>query len=218
MNDEKREFRGVWFPSQIWFDERLTALEKIILIEIDSLDGDEGCYASNEYLANFCQCSQTKVSNAIAKLKSLGYVKVTSFDGRKRVIHSCITVVCGEPYKNCEAPSQNSVSLPYKNCKSPSQNLEQRILIETTSETTNKGGRKRKPFVPPTIDEVRAYVKEKGYHFKAEQFFDYYDASGWRFKDGRQVKSWKQCCVTWEGNQRNTTREQGKGRNDAYNF
>lgn len=218
--DSKREFKGVWFPAQIWLDERLTALEKIILLEIDSLDGEDGCYASNEYLAGFCQCSQTKVSSAISKLKKLGYVKIASFDGRRRVLHSCIAMTIGETDGNCEPPSQDTVSQTYKNCESPSQNLEQRVLVETPRETTNNNGRKRvrKPFTPPTIEEVQAHVEAKGYHFDARQFFDYYEASNWHFKNGKPVRNWKQCCVTWEGNHHSTTREQGRGRNDAYNF
>ena len=220
MDKEKREFKGIWFPAEIWLDERLTALEKIILLEIDSLDGEDGCYASNEYLAGFCQCSQTKVSSAISKLKKLGYVKIASFDGRRRVLHSCIAMTIGETDGNCEPPSQDTVSQTYKNCESPSQNLEQRVLVETPRETTNNNGRKRvrKPFTPPTLEEVQAHVEAKGYHFDARQFFDYYEASNWRFKSGKPVRNWKQCCVTWEGNHHSTTREQGRGRNDAYNF
>lgn len=220
MDKERREFKGIWFPAEIWLDERLTALEKIILLEIDSLDGEDGCYASNEYLAGFCQCSQTKVSSAISKLKKLGYVKIASFDGRRRVLHSCIAMTIGETDGNCEPPSQDTVSQTYKNCESPSQNLEQRVLVETPRETTNNNGRKRvrKPFTPPTIEEVQAHIESKGYHFDARQFFDYYEASDWHFKNGKPVRNWKQCCVTWEGNHHSTTREQGRGRNDAYNF
>ena len=52
-----RDFKGIWIPKEIWLDERLNALDKIILAEINSLDGEDGCYASNQYLAEFCQCS-----------------------------------------------------------------------------------------------------------------------------------------------------------------
>lgn len=123
MSEDKREFKGVWFPAEVWLDERLTALEKIILIEIDSLDGEDGCYASNEYLAKFCQCSQSKVSSAIAKLKKLGYIRVKSFDGRKRILESCLTVSIGQTNKKE---------------KSAQQNLEERVLVETTSESTKE--------------------------------------------------------------------------------
>lgn len=103
-----RDFKGVWIPKEIWLDERLNALEKVILVEIDSLDStDAHCWKSNENLAEFCQCSATKVSNAISKLIKLGYVKVHSFDGRKRRLQSCLTFSVGEPYKNCKADLQN---------------------------------------------------------------------------------------------------------------
>ena len=53
MNKEfnyPRDFKGVWIPKRVFLDERLNAIEKIILIEIDSLDAEdsEGCYARNE--------------------------------------------------------------------------------------------------------------------------------------------------------------------------
>ena len=67
-----RAFRGVWIPREIWLDDRLNALEKFILVEIDSLDsGEDHCWKSNENLAEFCQCSATKVSNAVSKLIKL---------------------------------------------------------------------------------------------------------------------------------------------------
>lgn len=76
----------------------------------------------------------------------------------------------------------------------------------------------RKPNIcHPTIEEVKAHVKEKGYHFDAQHFFDYYAASGWKMQNGKPVKSWKQCCVTWERNwARNNP--QPTGRLDGYNF
>lgn len=67
----------------------MNALDKIILTEIDSLDRRErGCYASNKSIAEFCQCSETKVSTAISKLIKLEYIYVQKFDGRQRELKS----------------------------------------------------------------------------------------------------------------------------------
>ena len=102
-----RDFKGVWIPKEVWLDNRLSALDKMVLVEIDSLDREEsGCYASNKYLAEFCQCSETKVSNAISKLKELGYVTAENFDGRQRVLRGCLTKNARQPYKKCEADLQ----------------------------------------------------------------------------------------------------------------
>lgn len=108
MAENKREFRGVWIPKSVWLDTRLNALEKIILIEIDSLDSDEsGCYASNKYLSEFCQCSETKISLAISKLCELGYIYTNSFNGRQRELKSRLSKNERQTFKNCEADFEN---------------------------------------------------------------------------------------------------------------
>ena len=38
MEQEQRKFRGIWIPADVWLDERLSAVEKVLLMEIDSLD------------------------------------------------------------------------------------------------------------------------------------------------------------------------------------
>lgn len=89
---EERGFKGIFIPKSIWFDTRLNATEKMILMEIDSLDNGNGCFASNDYLANFCQCTTRKISDTITKLVKLKFIKVVSFDGRKRKIQSNLSL------------------------------------------------------------------------------------------------------------------------------
>lgn len=110
--EQKRSFKGVWIDKKIWFDKRLNALEKIILVEIDSLDNEDGCFASNEYIAEFCQCSERKVRDAIAKLKEYGYIYVSGFDGRKRTIRSRVAENAGLSGKKRQAERQK---LPHNN-------------------------------------------------------------------------------------------------------
>lgn len=107
-----REFKGVWIPKIIWLDERLNALEKIIFAEIDSLDNeDEGCFASNEYLAKFCQCSERKITESISKLTELGYIYLESFNGRQRVLKSNLQTCARQTSKNCEAEKQKNLQI-----------------------------------------------------------------------------------------------------------
>lgn len=85
--EQQRDFSGIIIPKEIWLNEDLTMLEKGILAEVASLDNKDGCYASNARLAEFCKCSETKISKAISKLVKLGFLTLESFDGRKRVLH-----------------------------------------------------------------------------------------------------------------------------------
>jgi hypothetical protein len=83
-----RNFLGVWLPRDVYLDKKLSWTEKILYVEIQSLDNENGCFASNEYFAEFLDVSTTTISLAISKLKKLNYIECVSFDGRKRVLKS----------------------------------------------------------------------------------------------------------------------------------
>lgn len=52
-------------------------------------------------------------------------------------------------------------------------------------------------FVPPTVEEVRAYCKERGNTVNAERFHAYYTASKW-YRGKTKITDWKACVRTWE--------------------
>ena len=125
MTDFERDFKGVWIAKDVWLDTRLNALEKIILTEIDSLDnGERGCWASNEYLAEFCQCSESKVSKAISKLIDLDYIYLRSFDGRRRELKSRLSNFTKQSSKKYEAATEIL----------PANNIDNNTLINNDSE------------------------------------------------------------------------------------
>lgn len=106
--EQQRDFKGVWIDRKIWLDKDLNALDKVILAEIDSLDCDgKGCFASNEYLAEFCQCSKEKITKTISKLKELGFVSLENFDGRVRVLRSRLVKNTRQTSKKYEADKEN---------------------------------------------------------------------------------------------------------------
>lgn len=76
--------------------------------------------------------------------------------------------------------------------------------VSTTTKTTttkNNSSISSKKFRKPTLDELIAYINEKGYTFDPEAFMSYYDANGWRV--GRNpMKSWKAACAYWNKNEK----------------
>lgn len=143
MNDN-RDFKGVWIPKEVWLDTRLNALDKVILMEIDSLDqGEKGCYASNEHLAEFCQCSKTKVSTAISKLIECGYLYIQNFDGRKRELKSRLS---------------NSERQDFKKCKSDIQNLKESNIYSNTDNNTVSNKKERKSKSKSYDEQIAEYT------------------------------------------------------------
>ena len=69
--------------------------------------------------------------------------------------------------------------------------------------------KKREGFARPTLEEVKAYVIEKGYRFDPEAFFSFYESNGW--KVGKNpMKSWKDACTTWEKRESSTASKSKK--------
>ena len=77
MADYERDFKGVWIPKEIWLNNDLTIMEKVFLVEIDSLDNEDGCYASNKHFSEFFQLSKGRCSQIINSLKEKGYIKIS---------------------------------------------------------------------------------------------------------------------------------------------
>lgn len=70
---------------------------------------------------------------------------------------------------------------------------------EAPADGEKKSRKKRtaKPFVPPTLEEVKAYAEEKGYDIDCEYFWRYYTEGDWIDGQGKPVLNWKQKLITW---------------------
>lgn len=55
---------------------------------------------------------------------------------------------------------------------------------------------KRTRFIPPSVEEVRAYCQENGYKIDPEHFVDYYTANNW-MAGRNKMKDWKAAVRNW---------------------
>ena len=56
----------------------------------------------------------------------------------------------------------------------------------------------KKVFVPPTLDEVKEYIKKRNSPVDPVKFWEFYDAGEWVDSKGEPVRNWKQKVITWE--------------------
>lgn len=193
MEQYKRDFKGVWVPKEIWLYRGLSVLEKHVLSEIDSLDGEEGCFASNKYLAEFCDCSESAIDKAVKKLKELGLIYVKSFDGRVRVLKSCISISMPDQRKIYASETDY---LRQSNIESNKESIKEKDISTLHSDISSEK-KISKRFKKPTIEEIREYIKEQGYTIDPEAFYDHYESNGWHV--GRNpMKDWKACVRTFQ--------------------
>lgn len=144
-----RNFKGVWIPAEIYLDNRLSALDKIVLVEIISLDNPENhCYASNEYLAGFCQVSVPTITRSLSKLIELGYISQVTFNGRNRVLQSNIETVIRQTNQNDDGASSKRLSSKINLMNHLNQNDED-INIENKKENIKKNNTKKSSILNP---------------------------------------------------------------------
>ncbi len=91
---QDRNFKGIWIPKEIWLSEELTLQEKVFLVEIDSLDNEEGCFAGNQYFSDFFGVSKVRVSEVINSLVKKGYItsKIIYKEGTKQILKRVLKV------------------------------------------------------------------------------------------------------------------------------
>lgn len=140
-----RDFKGVWIPKGIYLNKDLSWSEKILIIEIDSLDNseDKGCFASNKYLAEFIGISESAMANMISKLKSKEFIYQVFFDGRNRGLRL---------HKNVKSELLEQNTSIHKN-----MNSEPTIIVKQSSQKSEHNNTVNKPIIN-LVDNIESDI------------------------------------------------------------
>lgn len=126
-SENNRKFEGVWIPADYWLDENLSIMEVVLITEIDSLDGENGCFASNKHFADFLGVTSGRASQLITNLKEKGYIE-TTYTANNNVTQRIIRVVnkLNTPVKKLNKSIKNTKGV-FKKC----------VASNTSSNTSN---------------------------------------------------------------------------------
>lgn len=77
----------------------------------------------------------------------------------------------------------------------------EKVADELTDEIIKQKQEKEKTklFIPPDIEEVKEYCKERKNEIDPQKFLDFYQSKGWMVGKNK-MKDWKACVRTWENN------------------
>jgi hypothetical protein len=90
---------------------------------------------------------------------------------------------------------ENGKPIPVSTNNTPPFKTDSSVSADTPTAPPQKP---KKKFVPPTLEEVTAYVAEKNLDVDPQKFLDYYETGDWHDGKGNKVKNWKQKCLTWD--------------------
>ena len=74
---------------------------------------------------------------------------------------------------------------------------ESKVISNDITISASAQSEKKKRFVKPTVEEVRAYCQERGNTVDAETFVNFYESKGWMVGKNH-MKDWKSAVRTWE--------------------
>jgi len=174
----ERDFKGIWIPKEVWLNKELKIIEKLFLVEIDSLDNEYGCFASNKYFSEFFGITKGRCSQVITKLKEKGLIDIRFEKEGKVIIKRIIKVV-------------NKLNKVFN--KSSEGYLENDKDNNTIYNNTNNNIR----FKKPKILDIENYCLERKNKIDAERFFNYYESKGWMVGKNK-MKNWKAAVRNWE--------------------
>lgn len=158
---QKRDFKGVWIPKEIWLSTDLKVMEKLILVEIDSLDNEDGCFASNEHFSKFFSLSKNRCSEIIKSLEKKGYIKIDYIyqEGSKAISRRVIRCV-----RNIDGGIRNIDNPIRKTEEGYSENREDNntSFSNTFSNTSNKKDIvEQSSTAPLPYEEIVQYLNQK---------------------------------------------------------
>ena len=158
---QKRDFKGVWIPKEIWLSTDLKVMEKLILVEIDSLDNEDGCFASNEHFSKFFSLAKNRCSEIIKSLEKKGYIKIDYIyqEGSKAISRRVIRCV-----RNIDGGIRNIDNPIRKTEEGYSENREDNntSFNNTFSNTSNKKDIvEQSSTTPLPYEEIVQYLNQK---------------------------------------------------------
>jgi hypothetical protein len=173
---------------------------KLFLTEINSLDNEQGCFASNGYFAEFFNLSNSRCSEIINALIQKNYVIATVQKEGKRVIKRIL--------RCCHTYSANRRGGIRDSEGGYSEKAKDNNTIYNNT-ITHKAR-----FAPPSVEEVSTYLKSKNItSFTGQQFVDFYESKDWMIGKNK-MKNWQAAVRTWTHQRSNRREEKPKEKVD----
>lgn len=183
--------------SNYHFKEKGMSLKAKGLLSLMLSLPDDWDYSING-LATLSKDGKDSVMGALTELEQFGYLIRTRCVNEKGQFAGYDYDIYEKP--NTAKPKEDEPYTEKPNTENhPQLNTNQLTTKKSITKKSITNIQERKRFVPPTLEDVKAYCLERGNNVDAEHFIDYYTANGWRVGKNA-MKDWKASVRTWERN------------------
>ena len=152
-------------------------------------------YTSKRYLADRWKWNRRKLDKFLSALESDKMVEIESTK-----YCTTINIVNYTMYQDVRTTTAPPL---HHDCTTTAPPLHHDCTTNNKDNKDNKGNINNnisRARARPTVDEIQAYCDERLNGIDAQQFFDYYEARGWKYGTGKPMVDWKAAVRTWERN------------------
>lgn len=195
---------------------------------------EDTCYPTWEKICRDLNIGKDTIGKYSAQLIGAGYLRIDKVRENGRFFHNLYVIQTTPPSPSpCTDLSDTEKPCPEKPCPIKPDTINNSIINNNYRDMENHNISERdarakcrqekadkaaasspetpKPkissrFIPPTLEEVAAYCRERQSTVSAEAFFDFYSANGWIQGKGKPIMDWHAAVRTWE----RRDRENGK--------
>ena len=195
--------------NHVFKDHSLSMKAKGLLTQIYSLPDD--WEYSVKGLSTLFSDGRDAVNNAIQELIDHGYIIRTQKQNQAGKFEGYEYDIYEQPQtENADKPfpenpltenplSENPYQLNTNIINTNKENTKEDIYISANEDFFDSlPDKPRKKFIPPTVEEVAEYCKERNCDVDPVAFVAYYASQNWKKANGRPVSDWKLCVITWE--------------------
>jgi hypothetical protein len=214
---QERDFKGVWIPKEIWMNKDLTIMQKLFLVEINSLDNDSGCFAGNAHFVDMFELSKQRCSQIINSLAEKEYIDIKLIYNGKQIQKRIIRV--SSKFDRVSSTLEGVSSFQGEGVKKLRGGCQEKLIVNNTiSNTVNNTVNKKKKsvsFKKPTIIEIKEYCTERKNNVDSETFYHFYESKDWQIGK-EKMKNWKSCIITWEKSNRKNNNTNDRTTSDKH--
>lgn len=196
---ERRMFAKTIIDSDAFLDMPLSA--QLLYFHLAMRADDEGFINKPKSIMRICGCKDDDIKILFAKKFVIpfesGVVVIKHWKIHNYIAKDRFTETKYKDERNQLRLDENKA---YTTCIQDVDKLytQDRLDKDSIDKDSVSGEQKRTRFVPPTLEEIKAYCSERKNSVDAERFFDYYSTNGWVQGKGKPIKDWKACVRTWE--------------------
>ena len=153
--------------------------------------------------ANQWGVSKDKARNFLVLLEKDGMISHESIGKSTRI------TVCNYDTYQCGLHDNQTITQQSNNgdaTQNHPNNNDNKVKNENNDK---KGCRDKTPrFIPPTLDDIKNYVAERGLSCDAEKFFDFYQSKGWMVGKNK-MKDWRAAVRNWARTEKQDNKRDG---------